>query len=307
LCFDRIQFAFARIIVAIFRLRRRSSLPQNLLLLYFFIFTKVEIFAMTAIIPLLIQPLLDAYLHALEPLRDHIYGIYIYGSIALGAFEEGESDIDIVALTQGEWTERELGQLARIHRRLVKEHPLGRCLEPMYVHLRDIGKFNADIPPYPYASDGKFYPAGYFDLNAVTWWTIKHKGISLFGPECSLLPLEVAWEDVLEAMRYNLDIYWAGKAKKPYLFLFDYWVMTAVATLCRILTAIEEGEIIAKSPALKRWRGRLPARWHTLIDEAWRIRQHLDTPSLYRSRITRMRETLAFIEYVRTLYRDFLS
>jgi len=48
-------------------------------------------------------------------------------------------------------------------------------------------------------------------------------------------------------------------------------------------------------------------RWQTPIDEAWRIRQHLDTPSLYRSRIARMRETLAFIEYVRTLHKDFLS
>jgi len=262
---------------------------------------------MTAIIPLLIQPLLDAYLHALEPLRDHIYGIYIYGSIALGAFEEGESDIDIVALTLVEWPEGELGQLARIHRRLVKEYPLGKRLAPMYVPLRDIGKCHTSLPPYPYASEGKLYREGYFDLNAVTWWTIKHKGICLPGPACADLPLEVAWEDVLGAMHYNLDTYWAGKAKKPYLFLFDVWVMTAVATLCRILMAIEEGEIIAKSSALKSWRDRLPARWHALIDEAWRIRQHLDTPSLYRSRIARMRETLAFIKYVRTLHRDFLS
>ena len=197
--------------------------------------------------------------------------------------------------------------MERIHRQLVKEHSLGKRLAPMYVPLSDIGKFNAGIAPYPYASDGKFHPAGYFDLNALTWWTIQHKGISLLGHEYSTLPLEVAWKDVLDAMRYNLDIYWAWKAQKPRLFLFDIWVMTAVATLCRIMTAIEEGEIISKSAAFTRWRDRLPARWQTLIDEAWRIRQHLDTPSLYRSRIARMRETLAFIEYVRTLHKEFLS
>lgn len=88
-------------------------------------------------------------------------------------------------------------------------------------------------------------------------------------------------------------------AKSPVLFLSDYWVMMAVTTLCRILTTLEEGEIIAKSPALKRWRGRLPIRWHPLIDEAWRIRHHLQTPSLYSSLYKRMKETLAFIEYVR--------
>jgi len=262
---------------------------------------------MTAPIPLPIQPLLDAYLAALQPLRDHFYGIYIYGSIALGAFEEMESDIDIIALTEGEWTEQELGLLAHIHKRFVKEYELGKRLEPMYIPLRDIGKYNADIAPYPYASDGKFYAAGHFDLNAVTWWTIQHKGLCLLGPECAVLPLEVAWEEVLGAMRYNLNTYWASKAKKPYLFLSDLWVMAAVATLCRILTAIEEGEIVSKSASLIRWRDRLPTRWHALIDEAWRIRQHLNTQSLYRSRNERKRETLAFIEYVRARQKDFLA
>jgi predicted nucleotidyltransferase len=259
---------------------------------------------MPAPIPPLIQPLLEAYLHALGSLREHIYGIYIYGSIALDAFEERESDIDIVALTEGEWTKQELRQLARIHRRLGKEHPLGKRLDPMYVPLRDIGKYNAQIPPYPYASNGKLHPAGHFDLNAVTWWTIQHKGIHLLGPEVSALPLEVAWGDVLDAMRYNLNTYWAGKAQKPHLFLLDLWVMTAVATLCRILTTIEEGEIISKAASLPRWRDRLPARWHILIDEAWRIRHNPKTSPLYRSRIKRQRETLAFIEYVRTLQKD---
>jgi hypothetical protein len=32
-------------------------------------------------VPVSIQPLIDAYLHALKPLRAHFYGIYIAGSI----------------------------------------------------------------------------------------------------------------------------------------------------------------------------------------------------------------------------------
>jgi predicted nucleotidyltransferase len=61
-------------------------------------------------IPSPIQPLIDAYLQALEPLRSHFYSIYIFGSIAFGAFEEPESDIDLVALTHREWTTPELAQ-----------------------------------------------------------------------------------------------------------------------------------------------------------------------------------------------------
>lgn len=264
---------------------------------------------MPASIPPLIQPLLDAYLHALEPLRDHFYGIYIYGSIALGAFEELESDIDIIALTRGEWSSLELQQLQAIHAQLNKEYLFGRRLEVLYAPFRYLGLVHPGkaMVAYPAAQDGKFSPAARGGLNAVTWWTIQNKGIRLLGPECDALPLAVTWDDVLSTMRFNLNVYFVRKTKRPYKYLDSGAVEFAVTNLCRILTTIEEGEIISKSVALKRWRDRLPARWQKLIDEAWRIRQHQEAPSLYRSRIIRMSETLAFIKYVRTRHRDFLS
>jgi len=264
---------------------------------------------MPAPIPPLIQPLLDAYLHALEPLRSHFYGIYIYGSIALGAFEEWESDIDIIALTQGEWSSLELKRLKAIHGQLNKEYPFGKRLEVLYAPFRYLGIVHPGkaIVSYPAAHDGKFSPASRGGLNAVTWWTIRNNGIRLLGPECDALPLDVTWDDVLSAMRFNLNVYFVRKARRPYTYLHSGAVEFAVTNLCRILTTIEEGEIISKSESLTHWRDRLSTRWQTLIDEAWRIRQHQEIPSLYRSRIVRMRETLAFIKYVRSLHRDFLS
>jgi hypothetical protein len=83
--------------------------------------------------------------------------------------------------------------------------------------------------------------------------------------------------------------------------------MTSTATLCRILSAIEEGEIIAKSAALQRWRERLPQRWQPLLDEAWRIRHHPDQPSLYSNRLRRLRDALAFLAYARTRGREALQ
>ena len=62
-------------------------------------------------IPVSLQPLINAYLSALEPLHTHFYGIYIHGSIALDAFEEQASDIDIVAIMQGEWPRMNLSDL----------------------------------------------------------------------------------------------------------------------------------------------------------------------------------------------------
>ncbi len=254
---------------------------------------------MEEFIPTPVQPLVDAYLYALEPLRSRFYGIYIFGSIAFGAFEELESDIDIVALTHGEWTTPELAQLNALHTQLIGTHQLARRLEVLYIPLHNLGKCDREIAPYPTMHYGKFSPAGYADLNYITWWTIKNKSIRLLGPERSTLPFEVTRQDMLETIRDNLNDFWPSRVRRPHRFLRDDWFVFAVATHCRILTTIEEGEIITKSVALKRWRDRLPARWCLLIDEAWRIRHHLGGPSLYRSRLKRAIEILAFIKYVR--------
>jgi hypothetical protein len=251
-------------------------------------------------LPLSVQPFINAYLDAIQALRTHFYGIYIFGSLALGAFEEQKSDIDILALIQGEWTGHQLAQLKHIHTQLIQMYPLGKRLEVLYVPLHDLGKSDTDVAPYPYCGrKGKFHAAGYYGLNAVIWWIIKYKAICLYGPECSALPLEVTWRAVLEEMRDYLDTYLTDKAKHPYLFLLDGWIWEVVPTLCRTLTILEDSEISTKPLALKRWRDRLPALWHPLIDEAWRIGYHPHTPSLYRSPIKRMREMLAFIEYTR--------
>jgi len=260
---------------------------------------KVEYTAVEECLPPSIQPLIAAYLQALEPLSSHFYGIYIYGSIAFEAFEERESDIDILALTQGEWTTQELAQLHALHTKLMGAHRLGNRLDVLYVPLRNLGKCNSRIAPYPTIQNGNFSPARYGDLNYITWWTVKNKSIRLLGPERSTLPFEVTWQEVLETMRNTLHGYWVSRARRPYLFRHDDWFEYAIVTHCRILTTIEEGEIVTKAVALKRWRDRLPAHWRPLIDEAWRIRYHLDSPSLYHSRLKRAIEVLAFMKYVR--------
>lgn len=250
-------------------------------------------------VPVTIQPLIDAYLLALEPLNSHFYGIYLYGSIALDAFEEQASDIDIIVLTQGEWSPAELTQLASIHTKLMKIQPFGERLEVIYVPLEALGKSNREIAPYPKVHEKHFSPAAYGSLNGVTWWILKHNGISLAGPDRSELAFAYTWEQVLQTMRYNLDVYFAGKLKRPYIYLSTVAVEFAITNLCRILTTIEAGEIISKSASLKAWRERLPSRWQRLLDEAWRIRHQLPQRSLYRTRLHRMRETVAFIAYVR--------
>jgi hypothetical protein len=95
-------------------------------------------------VPVVIRPLIDAYLHGLEPLHSHFSGIYITGSIALGAFEERASDIDVIALTQGEWSSLELKQLKTLQIHLIKAFPFGKRLEVSYIPSRYLGVMHPD-------------------------------------------------------------------------------------------------------------------------------------------------------------------
>jgi predicted nucleotidyltransferase len=277
-----------------------NSLNSNCIQASFGLTLTQEFYLLENRLPRTLQPLITTYLEEVKLLDYKFYGIYIYGSIALGAFRETDSDIDIVALTLGEWTADELNRLENVHRQLAKKDPLARRLEIIYLPHHALEKQSEQIPPYPRFRDGKFLPASHGDFNAVTAWLIKHKGIHLAGPEPGRLRLVVTWEDVLQAMDYNLNHYWANKARKqPYLFVSDYWVNFGVTTLCRILTTLEDGEIIGKDAALARWRDRLPARFQPLIDETCRLRGQLQISSPYRFRFKRVLDTWAFINYVR--------
>lgn len=254
-----------------------------------------------ASLPESVQPLIAAYLRALEPLQAHFYGIYLYGSIALGAFEEIASDVDVIVLTQGEWSEQELRQLADLHRRLLREQPMGRRLEVLYVPVENLGKSRREssAAPYPGVYEGQFAISDYSDANGVTWWILKHKGICLLGVEREDLPFEYEWQQVLLTMRFNLDVYAVRRLKRGYIYLHPAAVEFMVSNLCRILSTIEDGEIVSKSASLKIWRARLPQRWRRLLDEVWRIRYRSSWFSLYHSPLHRLWETIAFIQYVR--------
>jgi hypothetical protein len=251
-------------------------------------------------IPAELAPLFDDWLASLAPLGGRVYGVYLYGSLALGAWNPIVSDIDAVVVTSGTWTSEEIERLGKIHADLMRRHPLAGRLQVIYFPLEHIGESNDTVPPYPAFRDGAFHVATHGDVNAVTWWLLTQHGLRLAGTEPKHLPIAVTWDDVRAAMRYNLDVYWERQVAMPggVRFLHDEWVEFGVTTVTRILTTMENGEIIGKDAALAHWRTRLPARWRPLLDEAQRLRAGASGPGVYRTRLTRMRDARDYIRYV---------
>lgn len=244
-------------------------------------------------LPEAIQPLMQAYLtQVAQRLPGLMTACYLHGSVALSAFDPALSDVDFITIVSRRCTPDDLAQLAAVHAALEKQYP---PLQGSYLQADDLGKLT--IEPAPYYSDGVLHPRGQHDINSVTWWLLKHRGLILLGPPPDY---EVDWGLLVTNMRHNLNTYWRSYIRDPRRMawlLSDYGVQWTVLGTLRQVYTFAEHDITSKVGAGEYALAKLPARWHRIIREALRIRQH-EPESIYRSRFTRSVDTFRFLQYI---------
>ncbi|EJQ51499.1 hypothetical protein IEE_00506 [Bacillus cereus BAG5X1-1] len=218
-----------------------------------------------------VKQLMEQYIVELKEIfsDEKIVGVYIYGSIALGAFHIETSDVDFVTVISDSVNKAEKQQIIELHKKLRKS-TLGKRMDGMYIPLDDLGKYNHEINEYVYCADGKA-DIGHWDINAVTWWTLKNQGITVIGKEAEDLPFQIRWDDVVNTMKYNVEHYWLEKAKRPYLFFIEEWVESAVVTMGRILYTLDHKTIVSKDRGLQYMLELYSHKWEPLLREVERI------------------------------------
>ena len=249
--------------------------------------------------PDVIVPLLRDLADGLRSLSPPVLGAWVTGSVSLGAFDDRASDIDVIVVTDGDLSTDQVDRVAALHSRLERDHILARRLEVQYLPTEALR--GEPARPYPVADHGQFVAAGRGDLNATLRWLFREHGITLFGPPAGELPIVVSWDDVLAAMRYNLTIYWDWSATgtpSPAL-TDDEEVFYAVATLCRILSTVEDGRIVSKGAAVEAWSDRVSDRWLQLLGEARRLQGGPAEPGGYANVDERAREVQVFVGWAR--------
>jgi len=257
---------------------------------------------MSTAIPQPAQQVLNEYIalvHAALPgLLD---GLYLHGSLALHAFNPGLSDIDFITITSRRCTAGDIDALRALHHTLAQRHPQAQ-LEGCYLLAQDVGRFEDTMPPHPYIHDGIFQTSGYHDINAVTWWILKHRGIAVYGPPTDQFDIHIDWQSLIAKMHHNLNTYWAGFTSNPRRMawlLNDYGVQWAVLGVLRQFYTFREHAITSKAGAGMYGLVHTPPQWHPLIQEAINIREG-SPASFYRSRIVRAITTRAFLQFIIT-------
>jgi hypothetical protein len=153
---------------------------------------------------------IDRYLAQLdEALPGACEGLYLTGSIALGDWCPGRSDLDVLTVTARKLDEGDIEVLAGLHGALT-EAQLGQpFLDAIYIGADEVGKVPATAgnPGLPHSVNGAFSANGYWP-DPVLWATLDRCGVTVRGKPAAGLGAapDPAW--LREWNLGNLESYW---------------------------------------------------------------------------------------------------
>ncbi|MET0132622.1 MAG: aminoglycoside adenylyltransferase domain-containing protein [Kibdelosporangium sp.] len=248
------------------------------------------------------KDVVDTYLALVDAEAEGlVQGLYLEGSIALGDYRPGVSDIDYVAVTESPPDPATIETLRRVHDRLRGRHRRP-YFDGVYLTWHDLEAGPGTAIGRPGSHEGRFGVRADSTSGPVTWHTLAGHGVVCRGPAIAELDIWTDPGELATWQKANLDEYWgrllaraARLPSKTGLFaLTDYAVVWTVTGVSRLHHTLATGEITSKDGAGRHALEAFPARWQRIVRESLRIRRGEPGPSLYRDRFTRRRDLLAF-------------
>lgn len=203
-------------------------------------------------------------------LGKRLIGLYLYGSLVWGDFNEAVSDIDLLAATAFDLTGQDAARVRQMHDAFARRHPRwdGR-IEVQYFSRLGLKTFR-DQP----RSMGNISPGEPFHLIQagrewlLNWYFVLTYGVTLYGPPPDTLIDPISKDEFIQGVRDHAASWrehiTATEHDAPYQ---SY----AILTLCRALYTHRHGEQVSKDQAA-RWAAEQFPEWATLIQNAliWR-------------------------------------
>jgi hypothetical protein len=170
--------------------------------------------------------------------------LWAHGSLALGDFQPGRSDLDLVALVAATITGPQRDELKRVHEALISELPLADKLHCSYVPRSGL----ADVSrPHVTWAQGELFDR---TVSPVSRRELSLGGLCLFGPGPADLIPAVTDQELADYIRADLRDFWHPATARPELWLRDIWVDLGLLTLARATVTLQQGRLITKKEAL---------------------------------------------------------
>jgi hypothetical protein len=200
-------------------------------------------------------------------------GMYLYGSLALGDFDQRSSDIDCLVVTDSHLEEDVVTALDRMHVAFdTSGSPWASRIEAAYIP-RNALRINAPTTArYPQIEKGRRLMMEPLESGwALQVYTLREHGIVIAGPDPQALMPPVDRNDIRKASAAHAVV-WAEQAHGDPDWL--EWIRArehqafVVLTLCRMLYSLSSGRVASK-PKAARWVIQTTGmRWAALIQTA---------------------------------------
>jgi hypothetical protein len=232
-----------------------------------------------------------------------VSGLHLVGSIALGDFHPGRSDLDFVAVLDHPATDDEIEALVILHRTYASD-PTLPLLGGIWVTAAELAAGPDACGDGLTSHDSQFFEMARGDRNPVTWTILRESAVSIFGE----LDRAALWHDPARLASWtleNVELYWAPwharasnlLSARGLAMLGGSAPMWGVLGTSRLHCTLATGRIASKTAAGEYALTAFEEPWHTIINECLRIRRG-ERGSLYRNPFERRRDALDFIAMV---------
>jgi len=228
-----------------------------------------------------VNEILDFLLtHVEEVLQDQFVGMYLFGSLANGDFDQ-HSDIDILVVTKQAISNEIFNALYEIHEWIsTQDSPWTLQLEVSYIPRDALYIFDPSNNQHPHLDRGTgetLHIANHDASWIIQRYILRERGITITGPELRTLIAPVSRVSLRWAIVQILQNRIRRFLDCPDELKSRGYQSYTVLTLCRIIFTLEQGDIVSKLAAAEWAKHNLDEKWTALIERAWIGRQ---TPGL---------------------------
>lgn len=226
-------------------------------------------------------------------LGTHFFGMYLYGSLATGDFDERSSDVDFVVVTRGEIGEDVIPKLRAVHEGLWQNGGKWAAkLEGAYISLAGLRRYSADDIARPFVNEGEFKVEQFGSDWIIQRYILREYGAVVAGPPLKEWIDPVSPDEIRGAVAGVLLGWWSNWiVAHPQELERPEYQPYVVLTMCRAQYAFVQGEIVSK-PVAARWAiEALDVKWRGLIERAMTHEADLSADALERTRAM-VRETI---------------
>ncbi|TDT25974.1 nucleotidyltransferase-like protein [Streptomyces sp. BK208] len=185
--------------------------------------------------------LLDRFLTGLEPLDP--VAVWAHGSLGAGDYQEGRSDLDLIAVLPRPATARTAWRLGLLHARL-REEPLAGLLHCTYLSPGTLA--DADRRHLTWAHQHLFKRP----VTPVTRRELHGSGRVLHGEAPQYLLPPVPERELAAFVVRDQREFWRPNVRRTKLWRQDVWVDLGLLTFARATVTLREGRLITKREAL---------------------------------------------------------